>query len=437
MSYQLFFMIPATLVGVVGSFVSHPFLGVAVYYLFAVLRPQFIWEWSLPQNIAWSWYVAIATILSTLAWKTGLLSFDGEQRTKLTVGHYGVIAFAVWITVTHFNALHPDISEPYFIEYVKIFIMFIVSAYALNQTKYLWHIFLLVTLTLCYIAYEVNFEYFFHGHYAYLSKRGYGGLDNNGAALMLAMGVPLCIYIWDGMKGWKRWVFVAFIPVIIHAVLTSYSRGAMLSLLLSVPIYLLRCRHRLQLLSLLMGVALTLPFLAGKEIRERFFSIEQHDIDESATSRKNSWVIGWRMAQERPIFGFGIRNSNHYTFLYGADKEGRTIHSQYLQIAADSGLVGLAAYLFALGGFFFCNFRLLQRTRARNDPDAERIHALACGTEGAMIVFCIGAAFLALETFELPYMMMLLGAQGWSLWSMRDDAASNDFDPRPIPNEVH
>lgn len=422
-------MIPATLLGMVGSFVIHPWLGVAVYDLFAVLRPQFIWEWSLPRGIAWSWYVAISAILATLAWKNNLLSFDGEREIKFNGGHYGMVFFAIWITVTHFTAQHLEVSEPYFIEYSKIFIMLIVSAYALTQIKQLWHIYLLITLTLSYICYEINFEYFFHGHYTYIYRRGYGGLDNNGAALMLAMGVPLCIYAWDGIRGWGRWAFVAFIPVIIHAVLTSYSRGAMLSLLLSVPIYLLRCRHRVQLLTLLLGVALILPLLAGKEIRERFFSIEQHEIDESATSRKNSWAIAWQMAQERPLFGYGIRNSNLYTFQYGADIQGRTIHSQYLQIAADSGLVGLSAYLLALGGFFFCAFRVARHSKLQSDPDAQRAYTIACGAEGAMVVFCTGGIFLSLEHFELPYIMMLLGAQTWAIWSMQVNDAPVSSDP--------
>jgi probable O-glycosylation ligase (exosortase A-associated) len=414
-------MIPTTLFGVVGSFVAHPVFGVAIYYLFAVLRPQFIWEWSLPQNIAWSWYVAIAAILGTLAWKNGLLWFGDAQKTRLNAGHYGMFAFAVWITVTYFTAIHRDIAEPHFIEYSKIFVMFFVSIYALSKVKHVWCIYLMITVALCYIAYEINFEYLIHGQYTYLYHKGYGGLDNNGAALMLAMGVPLCIYAWDAIKGWRRWIFIAFVPVIIHAVLTSYSRGAMLALLLSVPIYLWRCKHRVQLLSLLVGVAFILPILAGKEIRERFFSIEQHDIDESANSRKKSWTIGWRMAQERPIFGFGIRNSNHYTFLYGADKEGRTIHSQYLQIAADSGLVGLAAYLLALGGFFWCAFRTLRYAKSEEDLDSQRAYTITCGAEGALIVFCIGGIFLSLEHFELPYIMMLLGAQVWMLWSNPSD----------------
>jgi len=423
MNYQLMFMIPATLIGTVGSFVAHPYFGVALYYLFAVLRPQFIWEWSLPADIAWSWYAAVAAILATFAWKNGILSFEEEEEPKFNIGHYGMFAFVFWITMTYFTAIHQEVSYPFFIEYLKIFMMFIVASYALNKISYIWHTYIIITLALCYIAYEINYIYLFQGHYTYIYRRGYGGLDNNGAALMLAMGVPLCIYAWDGIRHWSRWLYVAFIPVIIHAVLTSYSRGAMLSLLLSVPIYFFRCKHRMQLLALLLGVALTLPFLAGNEIRARFFSIEQHEVDASANSRKDTWAIAWRMAKEHPIFGFGIRNSNLYTFLYGADMEGRTIHSQYLQIAADSGLVGLAAYLLALGGFFICVFRVLRHAKLRDDIDSRRAYTIASGTEGAMLVFCIGGAFLSLEHFELPYIMLLLGAQTWGICSTHNKSA--------------
>ena len=48
------------------------------------------------------------------------------------------------------------------------------------------------------------------------------------------------------------------------------------------------------------------------------------------------------------MFGVGIRNSNLFSYQYGADMEGRTIHSQYLQIAADNGFVGLGLYLAVL-----------------------------------------------------------------------------------------
>ena len=50
--------------------------------------------------------------------------------------------------MTYFTAQHPEVSEPHFIEYAKIFVMFIVSSWAMSQVKYLWNLFLILTLTL-------------------------------------------------------------------------------------------------------------------------------------------------------------------------------------------------------------------------------------------------------------------------------------------------
>ncbi len=195
----------------------------------------------------------------------------------------------------------------------------------------------------------MNWIYFFNGHYTYLYRRGYCGLDNNGAGLMLAMGVPLCFFAWDGIRSWFRWAFLVMIPLLVHAVLTSYSRGAMVSLLAGLPFYLLRCRRRVQTVIILLGVGALIPSMAGKEIRERFFTLQDTEVDASANSRRESWAAAWQIAKENPIFGVGIRNSNLLSHEYGADMEGRTIHSQYLQTAADSGLVALAMYLTAAG----------------------------------------------------------------------------------------
>ena len=42
---QFLFMIVTAFLGTAGSFAWSPVYGVAVYYLYAVLRPQFLWEW--------------------------------------------------------------------------------------------------------------------------------------------------------------------------------------------------------------------------------------------------------------------------------------------------------------------------------------------------------------------------------------------------------
>src|SRR5207237_4437084 len=107
----------------------------------------------------------------------------------------------------------------------------------------------------------------------------------------------------------------------------------------------------------------------------------------------------------------GVRNADLLSQQYGADMEGRAIHSLYLQMAADSGFVGLGLYLAALATFWWSTRRTRAGTAKRNDEEGRQAYAAACGVEGAMIVFCVGAVFLSLENFELPYLMLLLGAQ--------------------------
>ncbi|HMO36621.1 MAG TPA: hypothetical protein PKA06_11315, partial [Gemmatales bacterium] len=131
----------------------------------------------------------------------------------------------------------------------------------ITDWKQLWKIHLAVILCLCYIAYEINDIYLSQG-YLLVYKRGYGGLDNNGAALMLAMGVPMCLYAWDGIRKWWRWGFLLAVPVIIHAVLTSYSRGAMVSLIAIIPIFLFRAQRRVQVLVMLGAILALVPIMA-------------------------------------------------------------------------------------------------------------------------------------------------------------------------------
>jgi probable O-glycosylation ligase (exosortase A-associated) len=402
---HLLFMIVLTFAGTAGVFLYSPFWGVAVYYLFAVLRPQFIWEWTLPQGVNWSLYVALATMLG--------LSFShgAEGSPKLTFAHRAVLIFGGWICITFFTATNSDVAYPFFVEYLKIFVFFFVASKLIQTTHQIWCLFIMTALALGYIAYEINAIYFFQGGFLYIYRRGYGGLDNNGAALMVAMGVPLCYFAWEGIRRWYRWLFLALIPPLIHAMLMAYSRGAMLSLIAAVPVIFLRSRKKRQIVFILGAIVFMIPILAGKEIQERFFSISQSEVDASAQSRWTSWAIGWRLANENAIFGLGIRNSNLYTHYYGADIEGRTIHSQYLQTAADSGLVALGLYLMALGAFWLSTRRMRRAVAGRHDPEARRIHAIAGGVVCSMVVFCVGAIFLSLENFELPYLLLLLGCQ--------------------------
>lgn len=417
---QLAIMIVATALGGGGSVVAGPFAGVLVYYLYAVLRPQFLWEWSLQpfgaHDVAWSFYVAVAAMLSTLLTATGIIRFPssgpsaGLPPPKLGPTHFLLWAFAIHVTLSFLFARNPTHALPFYTECVKLFVMFTVAAFAVRRLSQVWVLLATVGLADVFVAYEMNFHYFANG-YMFLSQQGFGGLDNNGAALMFAMGVPVCYFLWESTRHPLRWVYVVGIALLGHAVLLSFSRGAMVSLLLTAPLLFVFSQRKKQVGAFLCVAAAGVLLTAGPQVQERFLSISAHDVDESANSRKTTWAIAAKMATESPVFGFGVRNSNLYTRQYGADMEGRSIHSMYLQIAADSGWVGAGLFVALLGSGWVSTARARRAVRGRTDDDAVRIRAVCAATDCSLAVYAIGAAFLSLDTFEFPYIMLLLAAQ--------------------------
>lgn len=413
---QLLFLAVVTAVAVVGSFAVTPFVGFCTYVAFAVLRPQYMWKWSLEQYgaINWSLYVALGTILATVlfgprppAAAPGRLP---PSRVRVAPLHVAMLLFGLTLVASYFTARVPSDGDRMVDDYWKMFLMFAVGAVVVRTVGQVWALFLIYALSLAYIAYEVNVQYLRIGNLS-IARNGYGGHDNNGAGMLLAMGVPLCAFAWESTTRWYRWAFALFVPVILHAVLMTYSRGAMVALIVASPFWILRGRYRKQKIALGVAVLACLPFLAGQEIRDRFFSVQKFQDDGSANSRFTSWAIGIRIANENPVFGVGIRNSPRMTYSYGADMEGRVIHSQYIQIAADNGYVGLACYLAIVGFAMWDLEKVIRAARRRDDPDSVKAYLAAAGFQGAVVTFLVGAVFLSAEAFEPQYWMFLAAAQ--------------------------
>ncbi|MDB5311380.1 MAG: hypothetical protein JWO38_5582 [Gemmataceae bacterium] len=435
---QTILMVAVTAIGCVGSFTHTAFVGLCVYILYAVLRPQFMWKWSLPDGVNWSLYVALATIAATILfgprapgpvagrWPAG--------PVVLTRLHVLFLLFGVWIGISYLQAIRPEAGDFHMEEYAKLYVMFIVGIVAIRTVGQVWAIYLVYALSLAYISYEINFLYFVNG-YLGIVRNGYGGHDNNGAGMLLAMGVPLCAFAWEAYRGWYRWAFALFIPVIMHAVLMTYSRGAMVSLIVAAPFWILRGRYRRQKVALGLVILAMVPFMAGPQIRERFFSVNDYKKDEAAQSRLTSWLIGIRIANEHPVFGVGVRNSPLLTYDYGADMPGRVIHSQYIQLAADNGWIGLFLYLGVVGCALWDLQRVIRTAHGRPDPDSVRAYLAAAGLQGALVTFLVGATFLSCEAFEPQYYLFLAATQLRLIYLSAPAPAGWVVPPAPAPRD--
>jgi hypothetical protein len=187
---QLLFMAGLTLFGAVGSFSITPFCGVAVYHFFAVLRPQYLWKWSLPPGISWSYYVALAAIAATVLQMLGALPRpaepEGPSARRFYSPHIWFALFFLWLGISYVMATQQDMVlangktlADVMEEYVKYFVMFWVTALVARSVRQVWALFILTGLAIGYVAYEVNFLYLASG-YLGVRRDGYGVTTTTG-----------------------------------------------------------------------------------------------------------------------------------------------------------------------------------------------------------------------------------------------------------------
>lgn len=413
---HMLFLACATLLGGLGA-VYHPFWGILLYYTLAVLRPQYLWNWALPMQLRWSLFASLIVFASLL-----LNAGRGFFRMRLHLMPCLILLYCLLLLCSMLNAYFPQTAQQWGVEYGKIMVMALITCLILDRLWQVRVMFTMIMVTIGYVAWEINYLYLVENRLD-IYHRGYGGLDNNGAGLMLAMCVPMAYAFGTSVKSRFMKMGCWFIALLmLHATMMSYSRGAMLSVLVGIIWVLFNHRPRYQAVVMLLLVVMVVPVLAGQEIRDRFFSTTEYNADQSAQSRFDSWAAGWAIAMENPLTGQGIRNSSYFIQNYGADRVGRTIHSQYIQIAADSGILAMLTYI----AIQITAFLSLRKTRKycveyvnnckARAPGQELDHLtvqiiqLTRGCEASLLIFSFGAIFLSVEVVELPWLLMVLAS---------------------------
>jgi O-antigen ligase len=243
--------------------------------------------------------------------------------------------------------------------------------------------------------------------------RAYGTFGQpNPFAGYLATIVPLAVALLVGGRaaapGWLRALALLGCAVLGAAILSSLSRGTWLSLALALLVMLLvweaRTR-RLLLPALLLAVALVALVAVGAlppVLTERLgvivsyfgvFDVRTVEVTPenfAVVERMAHWQAGWYMFLDHPILGVGAGNyAAAYStyFLPGWPDPLGHAHNYYLNTAAETGLVGLAALLWLLGAAY----RVVLRGLRRAPRPLER--AALAGVLGSLVTFTAYNAF--------------------------------------------
>ncbi|MBZ9578192.1 O-antigen ligase family protein [Patescibacteria group bacterium] len=306
-------------------------------------------------------------------------------------------------------------------EYILLF--FIVSEFACDKRR-LKNIVIVMLASAAMIGIDCIFQYFFGfdflRHRTLEAGRITGSFQMPGdlaGYLAPVLCLPLALYF---LKLKKRLKYLLRIEsmLLLSLVFISLVRGVWIGLIAGVFFLgLLENKKTIYgTAAFLLVLIMIIPYLTGTfdNIFGRLKTIFVLS-DTSSLDRKAIWEVAVRMIRDRPLFGHGLSTFMGNFASFGKDyyyfKTQGLIpyaHNCYLQIAAETGIVGLVSFLWLIGTFFIHTIIFLKKIKDKF------YHAVLAGISAGIIVTLVHSAvdtnLYSLQLSVLFWIMLGLNA---------------------------
>ncbi|MDA8090184.1 MAG: O-antigen ligase family protein [Nitrospiraceae bacterium] len=397
-----------------------PWIGMAAYYVLALLGPQFIWWWNF-QGLRVTFFIAAAALLG-FSWAALRGRYDFSYlKTKLNLW-----VFLLWIFIDLSYFLGPYVSmfaskgltpNYGFSMTNKIFLFYFCSTVAINSTKKLRYLGIVFSISTIYLIYWANYQYFTRdwSHFAFGRLMGpidvYGGsiyADQNAFAMLFVTGLPFIYFLGLGIsRKWLRYVLWSVIPLGWNAIFLTGSRGGLLGLgvIVMVSAFLSK-RKTIAVLIVLLFLGFFL-WQAGNTMKQRSETITNYQHESSAEGRIQAWKAGLKMIEAHPITGVGL-DSFLTAFPHYSDKHPRVAHNTFIQFTAESGIGAGICYLMIIFYFYMRARKIDAWCKAeRDNTDVRWTTHLnnSAVVSFAGLITC--SLFLSLTTYEIFYFLLI------------------------------
>lgn len=337
-----------------------PVYGVLLWTAVAFVNPQW-YTWSAARTLPWAEVVAVPTLLGWLVFCRGWTRRLATREVLLLVGLW------LWFTLTSFVssetaifAHHADFTWLRWRIVSKELLMIVVTICILDSPRRLR----LMALTIAgsfgfYILKAAPFIIRTGGAFRLYGPPKSMIADNNDFGLALNMTLPFFFFLAQTEENpWVKQLFAGLFLITIPAIFFTYSRGALVGLILVLGLMILQSKRRLISLAVL-SFALMVGILFAPDSWKARMNPD-NAMDASARDRIDSWTFAWRLALDYPIAGGGFDTFTPELFSrYDPAAHPLGPHSVYFQILAEHGFMGLFLY----GGVLLSCFVSLRKVR--------------------------------------------------------------------------
>lgn len=235
------------------------------------------------------------------------------------------------------------------------------------------------------------------------------GLDPNESAALFVFTLPFAIALGVGGER-KRWVGLGVSLLLVAAVVATGSRGGVLGLLVVALILIVRAdrKSRRKYMAAVATCAAVFALVVNEDQLARFKTIFTPESDYNLTDREGRiqvWTRGMSYMMNRPVLGIGIRGfETAEGVLSGKRNVGYGIrytsaHNSFVQVGAELGVIGLAAFIIAwwsAGRGCRLVERRAMRDRTARPRIADQEAKLAASAHCALVGLAATAFFLSL-----------------------------------------
>ncbi|PIQ83283.1 MAG: hypothetical protein COV75_08265 [Candidatus Omnitrophica bacterium CG11_big_fil_rev_8_21_14_0_20_63_9] len=182
----------------------------------------------------------------------------------------------------------------------------------------------------------------------------------------LMVMLPILLASLARWKGLARRAGGMLSLVLMGCLIRTQAVGAWFGLSIGAGVMAL-ARRQTRRLILVLGALLALggaAYLARQGILDDTLLLQRP----GAADRRVMWQAALGMIEDRPWLGHGLNTfmANYLTYWVGGERQPRYAHNCYLQMAAETGLIGLAAFLAVLACLLWSIWRGVRRSSGEN-----------------------------------------------------------------------
>lgn len=402
-------------VGVAGTILLHPFAGLFL----AVLSIQLsgVYERFLPSiaDFAMEGILGL-TILGII------LNSSKLPRNQRWFPNSPVLFLAILFLLVAFLSAQfsddPGIAEKGFEKLIGVMVLFYVIL-LLAQTKWRIKALLVAIMLSTFISASLGIASHYAGrtllevNAAWSSMRQAGGADispTTSANLML-VGTVIGLLLTFRSTKWRIFGMVVALSGSI-GILFSFARSASLLLFASFGWLAVKFRHFRRLpagIAIVVALSIALLPLIPDFFWSRFENIGD-GTDWTLERRLGYHLIGLDMLEKNPVLGVGPGTFStryldyEYRWEEGRRLEARAPHNMYLQVAAETGLIGLALFM----GMIFA--ALISVSRIYKQTEDAELKLLAELIQFSFIIYLVAVATLPALVFKYTWTLTALAA---------------------------